>query len=97
MPKFRFSFERTYSITEGFERIIDAPSEAEAEAAASSLASEFNMDCPDDCSEIESGDTFVGGFSALHCVAKPVDEHEAADYVAGPCADRMELEETERE
>lgn len=65
MARFKFSFERTYSITEGFTRVIEAPSFAEAEAAAANLASEFNSDCPDDCSEIESGHTEIGSFEAL--------------------------------
>lgn len=84
MPKYRFSFERTYSFTEGFERIIDAPSEAEAEAAAANLASEFNKDCPDDISEIESGDASAGGFSALNYFAKPVQAREEVDYTILP-------------
>lgn len=84
MPKFRFSFERTYTITEGFERIIDAPSEAEANAAAEIVASQSNMDCPDDCSEIESGHTETGDYEALPVHAKPVKDHEPADYVVGP-------------
>jgi hypothetical protein len=83
MPKFKFSFERTYSITEGFERVIEAPSFAEAEAAAANLAVEFNHDCPDDCSEIESGDTQIGNFEATSSPAIR-DTAEAADYVVQP-------------
>ncbi len=49
MPRFKFSFERDVTETEGFERIIEAPSRAEAEAAANNLTIEFNHSCPDDC------------------------------------------------
>lgn len=77
MPKFKFSFERTYSITEGFERVIEAPSFAEAEAAASNLAAEFNQDCPDDCEEIESGDIEIGSFEASSSPAI----RDTTDYV----------------
>lgn len=51
MPKYKFHFARDYTIREGFYRVIDAPSFAEANAAAHNLAREFNNDCPDDCSE----------------------------------------------
>ena len=64
MPRFKFSFERSYAITEGFERVIDAPSHAEAAAAAANLCLEFDQDCPDDCSEIERGHTETGDFGA---------------------------------
>jgi hypothetical protein len=63
MAKFKYNFRRTYSITEGFERIIDAPSRAEADAAARNLATEFDDDCPDDCSEDERGDYEIGSFA----------------------------------
>lgn len=62
MPKFKYQFSREYTIREGFDRIIDAPSFAEAEAAAANLAVGFNHDCPDDCSEI--GDEGAGAFTA---------------------------------
>lgn len=42
------------------------------------------MDCPDDLSEIESGNTEIGDFDALPVHAKPVKDREAADYVVGP-------------
>lgn len=84
MPKFKVCFERTYSITEGFERIIEAPSQAEAEAAAANLAVEFNSDCPDDCSEIESGDTEIGDFEASIPPAIQGNITAAPDYTVLP-------------
>lgn len=92
MPKFKFSFERTYSITEGFDRVIEAPSFAEAEAAASNLAVEFNHDCPDDCSEIESGDTEIGDFEESSSPAIR-DTTEPADYVVDAVGQCLPAEE----
>ena len=65
MPKFKFSFEREVTETEGFTRIIDAPSFAEAKAAAANLACDFNHSCPDDCDTIDSGRFELGDFDAV--------------------------------
>ena len=83
MPKFKFYFSRTYTIVEGFERVIDAPSLAEAEAAAGDLASEFNMDCPDDCTESGSGGAGAGDFYA-ECISAEVHKASEPDYVVLP-------------
>lgn len=83
MPKFRMRFEREYTITEGFERIIDAPSLAEAEAAAANLCSAFDQDCPDDCTESGAGGPGAGEFSAT-CVSAEVHKVSDPDYVVLP-------------
>lgn len=74
MPKFKFSFARDYTIREGFDRIIEAPSLAEAEAAAANLAVEYNRGCPDDCSE--SGG---GGATDFETECKSAEVHKASD------------------
>lgn len=83
MPKFKFTFRRTYTISEGFDRTIEAPSYAEAQAAAANLESEFNHDCPDDCSEIESGYTEIGDFEAhdFNDAPLPVHSTDNPDFV----------------
>lgn len=81
MAKFKFQFTRAYTITEGFERIIEAPSLAEAQAAAGNLAREFDDDCPDDCAEFEGGahDNSTG-FDA-DCTSAEVPKASDPDYV----------------
>lgn len=80
MPKYKFRFSRDYTISESCERIISAPTLAEAEAAASNIASEFNHDCPDDVSEDESGTQETGDFSAT-CTSAEVHKASDPDYV----------------
>lgn len=80
MPKYKFRFSRDYTISESFERIISAPSLPEAEAAAANLASEFNHDCPDDCSEDESGTQETGNFDPT-CISAEVHKASDPDYV----------------
>ena len=79
MAMFKFKFSRTYTITEGFERIIRADTLAEAQAAADTLAQEFNHDCPDDCSEDERGHTEIGDFDA-ECESAEVHKCSEPDY-----------------
>lgn len=79
MPKYKFQFARDYTVREGFDRIIEAPSLAEAEAAAVNLATEFNNDCPDDCSEYEGGG--AGGFDADLIDLGTSHASEEPDYV----------------
>lgn len=55
MPKFRVWVEREYTITEGFDREIEAETEDQATDHARDLASQSNMDCPDDVSETNGG------------------------------------------
>lgn len=84
MPKYKFKFERTYETTEGFERVIEAPSLAEAEAAAKNLSIEFDMDCPDDCMDYGGGEG-AGNFE-VDCVSS--DTAETTDYsvqIDGQC------------
>lgn len=90
MPKFKIKFSRTYTISEGFERVVEAPSLAEAVAASSGLAQEFNGDCPDDCSEDERGWTEIGCFDADHVAGKP---KEAPDYTVLPDGQCVPYEE----
>lgn len=82
MHLYKFSFERNYVEREGFERIIRAPSLPEAEAAAERLAAEFNMDCPDDCSDTGRG-SGGAGFEA-ECVSAEVHKASEPDYVVLP-------------
>lgn len=77
---FELKFSRTYTITEGFKRIIRAPSLAEAEAAAAKLASGFDHDCPDDCSEDEGGHFETGDFIGEVSSAE-VHRKSEPDYV----------------
>lgn len=53
MPEFVVRFEREYITTEGFERVFEAPSLAEAHAAAAKLCPEFDKDCPEDIAETD--------------------------------------------
>lgn len=78
MPKYEFKFSRDYTIREGFTRIISAPSLPEAEAAALNLATEFNDDCPDDCSEEDGGG--ADGFDT-ECVSAEVHKTSEPDYI----------------
>jgi hypothetical protein len=80
MAKFKFRFERDYTVREGFERIIVANTLAEAEAAASNLAQEFNHDCPDDCTESGQGGPGAGAFDA-ECISAEVHKASEPDYV----------------
>lgn len=76
MPKFKFSFERDYTIREGFNRVIEADTLEQAQATAHNLAVMFNDDCPDDCSESDGG-----AASDFEAVNVPVG-NETADYDA---------------
>jgi hypothetical protein len=63
MALFIVRITRDYSISEGFERIIEADTEEQAEAAADALAVYSDMNCPDDCSEEGGGgDIGAGNF-----------------------------------
>jgi hypothetical protein len=64
MPKFKFKISRTYEIVEGFEREYEAATVEDARRMADAEAEESNMDCPDDCSEDESGGSRTGDFYA---------------------------------
>lgn len=77
MPNFKFSFERDYTIREGFDRVIEAETLEEAQAIADRLASEFNMDCPDDCSESDGGE--ATDFEAV-CPPPYQNVDDKADY-----------------
>lgn len=79
--KFEFEFSRGYTVTEGFKRVISAPSLAEAEAAAANLASEFNHDCPDDCSEMEGGSHDGSTSFDATCTSAEVHKQSEPDYV----------------
>lgn len=52
MPRYKFIFEREYTITEGCERVIEASSLEVAQQEALRLADSFNDDCPDDVSDM---------------------------------------------
>jgi len=79
MPKFKFSFERDYTIREGFDRVIEADTLEEAQAIADVLANDFNMDCPDDCSESDGGS--ASDFEAV-CPPTYQNVDDKADYNA---------------
>ena len=64
MPKFTFAIRRTYTITEGFDRIYDAETPEQAQAMADAECAEYDMDCPDDCAEDERGFTESSNFGA---------------------------------
>src|SRR5262245_8981500 len=79
MPKFDIEIYREYTITEGFRRVIEAPDKDAAIARAQEIASDSNMDCPDDCSEIEGGYTEAGDFQVDHDDVR--DSNAPADEV----------------
>lgn len=62
--KYKFKIEREYSITESFEREYETDTVDAAQALADVEADESNMDCPDDCSEDESGNSHSSNFEA---------------------------------
>lgn len=66
MASVTFTFCRTYTITEGFERTYTAATleQAQAQAMADDEAMAANQDCPDDCAEIEGGFTEASEFIA---------------------------------
>lgn len=76
MAKFEVEFVRTYTITEGFSRVIEAPDRAAALEKAADLLPEFNQDCPDDCTE--SGEGEAGAFDVGDVIR--VRDDTVADY-----------------
>lgn len=64
MPKFKFQFRRTYTITEGFDREIEAETAEEAQLLADAVAVEANSDSPDDVCEDERGFTEFSSYTA---------------------------------
>ena len=64
MAKFTFRISREYTITESFDRDFEVGTVGEAQALADAEADESNMNCPDDCSEDESGNTESTDFIA---------------------------------
>jgi len=53
MPIFKVLIERQYKESEGFTRYIQADTQAEVQALASTLAEQCDNDVPDDCAVIE--------------------------------------------
>jgi hypothetical protein len=97
MPKYTFSFEREVTETEGFERTIEAPSYAEAQAVAANLAEEFNHCCPDDCTAIDSSHCEIGDFDAI-CPPTYRDVDTVPDFVVladGQCVLAPEEDDAE--
>lgn len=64
MPIFKFNIIRTLEFTEGMVRIYTAGTLEEAQQLADAEALEFDEDCPDDCSEIESAGMETSDFIA---------------------------------
>lgn len=98
MPKFKVRIERTYTITEGFDRVIEASGREEALAAGANLCSEFDQDCPDDCSEDERGYTETGDFEVDKSPLAAAETTEEPDYVVlvdGQCVPAEERGDAE--
>lgn len=94
MPKFKFRFERTYEIVEGFERVIEAQTLDIATRAAAELASSFNMACPDDCAESDSGGNGAGDFYA-DCISAEVHKASEPDYYVANTGECLPWEATD--
>jgi hypothetical protein len=72
MKTYRVWFERTYTITEGFDREVKAENFAEAQTLGEDLARGFDLHCPDDCSE-------TGGYGAGEFQIDDIQEIETQE------------------
>lgn len=54
MPKFEITFEREVHAVDRVTRIVEADSLEDAQAKGDTMASEFDMKCPDDAEEISA-------------------------------------------
>jgi len=84
MPRYEIEFYREVTVSEWVKRVIEAPDQEAALDHAREMASDFNMDCPDD----------VAGDQIVDCKDWEVD-HDNVVETTKPADEVVEGDEEE--